>query len=62
MAMPRRTHRTQRQYQYREEKSSICNIPFQLIMTEDELVSYMTPVSYSQWKKGVTGIYLVSMG
>jgi hypothetical protein len=32
-----------------------CNVPSQLIMTEDDLVAYMTPVGYSQHEKGSHG-------
>jgi hypothetical protein len=33
----------------------LCNVPFQLIMTEDDSIAYTTPVGYSQQGKGSQG-------
>jgi hypothetical protein len=32
-----------------------CDVPFRLIVTEDDLVAYTTPVGYSQLRKGSQG-------
>jgi hypothetical protein len=32
-----------------------CNVPFQLIMTEDDLIAYTNPIGYSQKGEGSQG-------